>query len=100
MTSFRLVLIFLFLSMQLNAQSIDVSGVIFEKGSSIRISGAQIVNSKNKTLILTNGMGVFKLSASIGDTLIITKERYADFQVVISSDRDLVIQLAKSVQLE
>ena len=100
MTSFRLAIIFLFLSMQLNAQSIDVSGVIFQKGSSIRISGAQIVNLKSKTLILSNGMGVFKQSAFIGDTLNITKEGYADFQVVISSNRDLVIQLAKSVQLE
>lgn len=100
MTFVRLIFALLVLSTQLKAQSNDVEGVIFEKGASIRVSGAKIININNKNSVQSNGLGVFNLSASIGDTLNISKEGYADMAVIISSDRDLVIQLAKSIQLE
>lgn len=82
-----------------NAQSKDLHGVVFEKGSSTRISKAQISNPKYQLVSQSDGLGLFTIQSAIGDTLKISKAGFTDQILIVSSFQDLIIQLSKPIQL-
>jgi hypothetical protein len=87
------------LSGQLSAQTVEISGVIFEKGSSKRVSRAKITNVRNQVRAESDGLGLFTISAAIGDTLKVSKENYSDQSVIITTSNDFVIQLVRPILL-
>lgn len=86
------------IAFQVNAQNI-ISGTVFQKGSSIRVADATVTNLKQQISSRSNGLGAFSIIASMGDTIKITKPGFMDQNVVISAFTELVIQLARPVQL-
>ncbi|NEU10475.1 hypothetical protein GZH53_19270 [Flavihumibacter sp. R14] len=91
-------LLFISITFQVKAQDM-IRGVLFEKGSSLRVANATITNLKKKVFSQTDGLGAFSINASTGDTLKITKAGFMEQTVVISSFTDLIIHLARPVQL-
>ena len=87
------------LSLQVSAQSNIIRGVVFEKGSSNRISKARINNAGNQGFAESDGMGLFSIPAAIGDSVRVSKEGFSDQTIIISTNKDLVIQLAKPILL-
>lgn len=91
--------ILIFLSFHVNAQSRDIKGVIFENNSSMRVSKARISNQTHQQISESDGLGVFSIQASIGDTLKFSKDGFTGQLITVSSYQDLVIKLSRPVQL-
>ncbi|WP_316770511.1 hypothetical protein [Pedobacter frigiditerrae] len=69
------------------------SGVVFENGSKIRIALAEVTNLRNGYSVGTNDMGLFSIKSAIGDTLVVIKRGFNDIRVVVSSTKDIILQL-------
>lgn len=95
----RLLLFLLFISLQINAQQVYLEGVIFETTLSKRVSGAAINNLTNKAVGRSDGLGIFKILANVGDTLVVSKENYADVRHVVLSQKAIIIYLSGSIRL-
>ena len=93
---FLLLICFSFLA---TAQSSEINGVVFEKGSSQRVDRAIISNVRGNSRSESDDLGLFKIQANIGDTLKVSKQGFTDQLITVTSGSDLVIQLAKPVQL-
>lgn len=81
------------------AQTTEISGVVFEKGSAKRVAKARILNKTSNLFAETNGLGLFQIVAAAGDSIIITRTGFSDQLILITSGNDLVIQLARPIQL-
>lgn len=92
-------LLLIFALSQSYGQSQLLQGVIFELGTSKRVSRASISNSSHQNTSQSDGLGLFAIAASPGDTLKIFKEGFTDHVVVVISDKDLVIHLSKPIML-
>ncbi|MBC7745168.1 MAG: hypothetical protein H7096_08705 [Flavobacterium sp.] len=99
MKFFGLLSFLVFTSVQINAQEIYLEGVLFETAFSKRVPGAAINNLTNKAVGRSNGLGVFNILANIGDTLIISKEGYADVTHVVLSKMNIMIYLVRTIRL-
>ncbi|RZK54496.1 MAG: hypothetical protein EOO91_15815 [Pedobacter sp.] len=69
------------------------NGAVLENGSKIRIALAEITNLRNGYSVGSNDMGLFSIKSAIGDTLVIVKRGFNDLRVVVSSTKDIVLQL-------
>ena len=81
-------------------QSIKINGYIFRKGSDGRISQAVITDLNNKNVMMSDDLGMFSISAAIGDTLQISKKEYATFKVTVDSKADLMIGMQPLIALK
>ncbi len=88
-------LIFLsFITTELSAQETFVlKGVVFQKGTSNRIGKAEIRNLNKRLALYCDDFGVFNILASIGDSIVITKEGYSTFATKIKAKQNLVVYL-------
>ncbi len=77
-------------------ESFIVTGVVFEKGTNVRVALAEITNKRTKLGVGSNDLGMFQLKASIGDTLLVTKRNLNDQQVVVQGKQDLLVYLIRS----
>ena len=94
-----LAIIFIGLLFEAKAQS-DIKGAIFEKGTSHRVPQARITNINRQFVSYSDGLGLFAIKASVGDTLRIYKEGFSDLSLIVSSYQDLIVQLPKPIQLD
>jgi hypothetical protein len=90
-----LLLIFVTQGLKIKAQDFVLKGVVIEKGSNVRIALAGITNLHSKMGATSNDIGIFQLTARIGDTLLITKRNLTDQKVVVKTDDDLVVYLVR-----
>jgi len=74
----------------------QLNGVVMESGSSTRIALAEISNKRSGFTVGSNDLGLFRIKAQIGDTLVIIKRNYADRQLVVLSGKDLVAYMSLS----
>lgn len=82
-------------------QNFLVKGVVFEKGTNIRIALAEIINQRTQLGIGSNDLGIFEIKANIGDTLYIRKRDMLEQQIVVQGDKSIIIYLVRAVnQLE
>ncbi|WP_133261191.1 hypothetical protein [Pedobacter changchengzhani] len=82
-------------------QDFLVKGVVFEKGTNIRIALAEIVNKRTQLGIGSNDLGIFEIKANIGDTLYIRKRDMLEQQIIVQGDKSIIIYLVRAVnQLE
>ncbi|MGQ7853035.1 hypothetical protein ACUN24_02175 [Pedobacter sp. WC2501] len=87
--------------LKIKAQDFVLKGVVIEKGSNVRIALASITNIRSKTGATSNDIGMFQLSARIGDTLFIQKRNLIELKVVVKTDDDMVVFLVReSTMLE
>ncbi|MDY0903791.1 hypothetical protein [Pedobacter sp. CFBP9032] len=90
------ILFFLLTIGKSSAQNIAAKGVILEKGTSIRIALALVTDTNNHVTVGSNDMGFFQIKAKVGDTLWFFKRHFQDQFAVVSSERDMVINLIRA----
>lgn len=76
-----------------------IKGVVMEKGSASRIAAAEIQNKRTQASVSSNDFGLFQIKGIVGDTLVIFKQDFMDAQLVISSEKDVVVYLNKGRSL-
>lgn len=98
--------ILLFLAIFLSANSIVLAqdfilgGVVFEKGTSNRIAGAEIANKRSGFKVGSNDLGMFQIRAMAGDTLLVMKRDFSDAEVVVSGSKDVLVYLERGRMLK
>src|SRR5690606_2413150 len=76
-----------------------VKGVVLNYGNEVRIEGADVVNLKTNQVFESNGLGLFNVIASLGDTIRVSKVGFNEQNIVISSEDDLIIRLKGITEL-
>jgi len=98
MKIFKLSLLLLLLMLtgsMLKAQDLIIKGVVFEKGTNIRVALAEITNQRTQLGVGSNDLGFFQIQARVGDTLQITKRSLNDQQIVVRGTQDILIYLVR-----
>lgn len=96
-----LLLIMMGLGLSVSAQEFILQGVIFEKGTNIRLALAEVQNQRTKLGVGSNDLGIFQIKAQLGDTILITKRNFTDQQIVIKNSQSLIAYLFRQTnQLE
>lgn len=94
-------LILMSLSFYASAQEFILGGVIFEKGTNIRLALAEVYNQRTKLGVGSNDLGMFQIKAAIGDTLLISKRNFSDQQIIIKNSQSFIVYLFRQTnQLE
>lgn len=89
-----LMIILLFSAAGLKAQDeFSLNGVVMVSGASTRIALAEITNQRTGYTVGSNDMGLFRIKALNGDTLVVVKRDFRDRKVVVVSSKDMVITL-------
>lgn len=88
--------IFTFSSVVHAQQDFQLSGVVKASGSNNRIALAEITNKRSGFTVGSNDLGIFQIKASVGDTLLLIKRDFTDKQMVVLSNRDMVVYLNMS----
>lgn len=88
------------ISTAFSQQDFLLKGVVMEKGTSVRLESAQIVNKKNGFTVSSTGLGLFEIRASIGDSLLIMKVGYSDVETAVVSDKNLVVYMTTGRTLD
>jgi hypothetical protein len=83
----------------LMAQQNSVQGLIMERSGASRISGVYILNKKSGISTFTNELGLFRIGASIGDTLFISKSGYSELSFPLLELSDKVLKLQPVISL-
>jgi len=74
-------------------QEFQLNGVVMETGSTNRVALAEITNKRNGFSVGSNDMGLFQIKALVGDTLQVIKNGFSDKELVVLSDRDMIVYL-------
>lgn len=75
-------------------------GVLFKKGTSVRVANAEVFNKNIQALVRSNGLGVFTILASAGDTLLISGPGYTSQQFIVVDMKDVFIYLQPGNMLD
>ena len=78
----------------------NISGFVCTKGTQVRVADVVVTNKHSNLKVVTNDIGIFKIAASIGDTLTFGKDDYTTAIQVIYSPSDLVIYMQKVIHLD
>lgn len=74
-------------------QDFLLNGVVMESGSTNRVALAEITNKRTKFTVGSNDLGLFQMKALVGDTLLVIKRNFSDKEIVVLSNRDMIIYL-------
>lgn len=90
----------LFMAFNVSAQQgFILKGVVMERGTTNRITSGEVVNKRTEGSVNTNDLGLFQIKVNLGDTLFVFKNEFANAEVVVQSNKDLVIYLNRSTNL-
>lgn len=91
-----------FLALAAHAQDQDnvISGLVLEKGTSTRISDANVVNQRTKQIVRSNSYGVFNIEVNVGDTITISKVGYGPVKTRINTLEDILVDLQEGNRIE
>jgi hypothetical protein len=94
-------LLFTFFNKHANGQKqFIVTGVTFEKASQARVSQVTVNNITRRTISKSNELGVFRIQAAAGDTILFNKNQYTTQTIAIQNDDLLSVYLQPIVTLE
>jgi hypothetical protein len=82
-----------------SAQEITLKGVISKKSTPERVGQVMIRNLKTKALNISDDLGWFTVKASVGDTLLFSKENYTPQKVEVLNNSDMPIYLQPQIVL-
>ena len=89
-----------FICKQVWAQQLDtIRGIVSKQGSTERIAGVLIKNTRTSELKISNNTGLFLIRAFIGDTLLFSKKEYADQKIPVTSANDITVSLQPVIKL-
>jgi hypothetical protein len=80
-------------------QVFTIHGVVSKKLTVERVSQAVIRNLKTSELMMSDELGWFTIKASVGDTLLFTKQDYTDQKVVILNGSDIPVYMQPVIKL-
>lgn len=83
-----------------NAQESLISGVLFNKSSTQRVSNAIILNRRTQASAMSNNLGLFQIRAAVGDTLRISKSGYIETDITVLPVQDVVIQMQPVIEID
>ena len=81
-------------------QAVGVSGIVVEKGGSVRLSDVNVTNLRTNRRAQTNTFGVFFIEASVGDSLSLTKTGYGPVKTVLHTTEDILIEMQPGLTIE
>ena len=90
-----IIIFFIPISKGFAQQEFKLTGVIFEKATTIRIALAEVTNKRNKYTVGSNDLGLFTIRALIGDTLIINKRNFTPLILTVNSPKDMITYLIR-----
>jgi hypothetical protein len=91
---------FIFLNKNpLYAQDSSVRGLIMDKSGMSKIAGVSILNKKTLQYAQSDEYGLFKINASVADSLIFSKVAYTELIVVLPNLTDLVLRMQPIIKL-
>ncbi len=90
-----LLVVFFFLAFAAHSQEQDniISGLVMEKGTSTRVTDANVVNQRTNQRVRTNSYGVFTIEVNVGDTLAISKVGYGSIKTRINTLEDIILDM-------
>ncbi|MBD1434568.1 hypothetical protein H8B06_17215 [Sphingobacterium sp. DN00404] len=77
-----------------------VSGIVVEKGGSVRLSDVNVTNLRTKKRTQTNTFGVFIIEASVGDSLSLTKTGYGPVKTILQTTEDILMEMQAGLTIE
>jgi hypothetical protein len=80
-------------------QAVTVKGIIFKKSTTDRVSQALVNDLNNKVIMMSDELGMFSISASIGDTLVVTKSNYTPLRITVLNQQDIALYLQPVIEL-
>ncbi len=90
-----------FIGKDVDAQKLlNITGVTFTTNDQSRIAQVVVSNVNRKTVVRTDDLGVFRIQAAAGDTLLFSKALFTSQKVVVKNDDLLSVFLRSSVVLE
>lgn len=81
------------------AQPSSVQGLIMERSGASRIAGVYVLNKKTGFSTYSNELGLFRITASVGDTLSISKSGYSELILPLLELSDKVLMLQAVINL-
>ena len=88
-----------FANNSLQAQQPSVQGLIMERSGASRIAEVLVLNNRTGVSTRSNEFGLFRIPASVGDTLCISKTGYSELIVPLLELSDKVLMLQPVIQL-
>ncbi len=89
-----------FVCKQAAAQQLNVlRGVVSKQGSTDRIAGVLIKNTRTAELKISDNTGLFNIKAFVNDTLLFSKTGYADQKIPVTSTGDIIVSLQPVISL-
>ncbi len=85
--------------MVLQAQESSVQGLVMERSGTSRLANVSITNKSTGRVTISNELGLFRILASKGDVLNISKPAYTDLTLVLTDLSDLVLRLQPVIEL-
>lgn len=82
------------------AQDFLLGGAVFEKGTSNRIAGAEILNKRSGFKVVSSDFGLFQIKAMAGDTLLVIKREFSDAEVAVTGSKDMIVYLVRGRMLQ
>ncbi len=80
-------------------EEFKLTGVVFEKGTKVRIALAEVTNKRNKYAVGSNDLGLFTIKALLGDTIVISKRNFSQRIVTVISSNDVIIDLTRDANV-
>jgi hypothetical protein len=94
-------LVFAFVTDAFAQQQGVISGAVIERGTSNRITTAQIFNKRTNAVVSCNNLGLFEVGGVLGDTLVVFNPEFTDQQFVVTKTTKLIVYMVKeSTQLK
>lgn len=88
-------------SVALAQQGFILKGVVKDKENDSRVAEARVVNQRTGLSVSSSSLGLFQISATVGDTLLVIKTGYSDFTAAVNTNTlDLIILLSRDRTLK
>ena len=81
-------------------ESFILKGIVFKKGATDRLVGAEIINATQSTHTVSDEFGTFSMVVFINDNLIIKKEFFQETVKVVLKKQNIIIYLSPSLRLD
>ena len=98
---YPIIFLFSLLVFKTSGQDLHViKGVISKKLSGERIANVLVSNLRTRSIVQSDQLGWFSVSAAIGDTLLFSKTDYTDQKVAIVNANDLPVYMQPVIKLD
>jgi len=78
---------------------LTIHGVVSKKLSGDRVAQVVVHNLKTNALMMSDELGWFTIKASVGDTLLFTKEDFTDQKIVVLNGSDMPVYMQPVIKL-